>query len=310
MKMMLNYRTLAIIAFLLVCTADALARQAEGEFRETLDIDEPVVLDVATGSGSITVRAGASNRVEVVGKIKVNRKFGRSAADAEAMVRQFEQEPPVEIVDGQLRVGHIEDRNYQRNVTISYEIEVPAGTEVKSHTGSGAQELFGVNGPVEVSSGSGSLTLKDIGGAVDASTGSGRIRADGIAGDFRAHSGSGSIRLLQVAPGDVDVSTGSGSSELIGIVGTLDAHSGSGRITVEGTQNGAWRLDTGSGNIEIRLPEDAAFDLDAKTNSGAIDTQHPVTVTGRQSARRLTGQSRGGGSLLFARSGSGHIRIK
>jgi DUF4097 and DUF4098 domain-containing protein YvlB len=311
MKLLLNCKALIVLGALLLSSTNAVAQKAKGSFQQTLTIDELVQLDVATGSGTITVRTGQSGRVEVIGHIVVGRTWlRRSAEDAEALVCRFEAEPPVELAGDHLRVGHIRDGAFKHNVSMSYEIEVPVETAVKSHTGSGSQILIGVRGPVEAGTGSGTLTFTDIGGAIEARTGSGAIRAEGIAGAFEAHTGSGSVRLVQVAPGDVVVSTGSGRSELLGINGALRAHAGSGSITVEGKQNGSWNLDTGSGSIKISLPEDAAFDLDAETNSGSIYTEHPITVQGKIARRHLRGKIRGGGSLLHARSGSGSIRIE
>ena len=286
------------------------AQSARGSFEQSFSIDESILLDVSTGSGSITIRTGSAGQVEVSGNITIGiGLFNRSNEKAQELVRRLEEDPPVSLVDGRLQVGHLKDRAYERNVTISYEIVVPAGTQVKSHTGSGSQSISGVAGPVEAGSGSGRLTLADIGGAVEARTGSGAIRADGIAGAFEAHTGSGSVRLTQTAPGDVVVSTGSGSSELHGIVGALRVHAGSGRIKVDGRQEGPWNLDTGSGSVQIKLPDNAAFELDAESSSGGIVVDHPVTVQGKMSKRHLRGEVRGGGDLLRIETGSGGIRI-
>jgi len=314
MTKMLSRRSLVLLGVLLMACSNAEAAKAKGSFEQSLTIDESIQLDVATGSGDITIRDGQAGQVEVIGRIKVGRGLFRrdagDAGDAEELVRRFEAEPPVKLSNGRLRVGHIKDRAFQQNVSISYEITVPAETPVKSSTGSGSQDLSGVKGPVEVSTGSGSLTLTDIGGAVEARTGSGSIRADQIGGAFRARTGSGSVKLIQNAPGDVDVSSGSGGSELKVIGGELRVHSGSGRIKVEGNQDGPWKLDTGSGSIQIRLPESAAFEIDAESSSGDIRIDHPVTVQGRRDEDRVRGSVRGGGPLLRARTGSGDIRIR
>jgi DUF4097 and DUF4098 domain-containing protein YvlB len=144
---------------------------------------------------------------------------------------------------------------------------------------------------------------------VKADTGSGAIKAERIAGGFDADTGSGSVSLTQVAPGDVDVSTGSGSITLQGVVGALRADAGSGRVVIQGSQAGDWDIDTGSGSIKIDLPDDAAFQLDAKSNSGGITVDHPVTVQGKISKRHLRGEVRGGGDSLKLDTGSGSIKV-
>lgn len=302
---------------ILWCTALLLAlwsadvQAAKGSFHETYPVSGPFLLDVTTGSGKIEIRAGSVGEITVTGKISVGSGwFGRSKGKAEEIIEELEASPPVEIEDGLVRVGHIKERRLRRNVSISYEIVVPADTEVKSHTGSGSQSISGVSGPVDAGSGSGRLKLSDIGGPVEASAGSGSISADGVAGAFEAHTGSGGIRLTQVAPGDVDVSAGSGSIELRGVVGTLRARAGSGRIDVDGQMAGPWDLDTGSGSVHVTLPADAVFTLDAESNSGGIVVDHPVTIQGKVSRKHLKGEVRGGGEMLKIETGSGQIRVE
>ncbi len=315
MKPTPKFRILALCGLVLSGFLSSAALGATGSFQQTVSVEEGILLDVSTGSGSITISSGQSGRVEVTGHIKVSNRsflgiFKRSSEKIDEMVRAVESDPPVRLVDGTLMVGHIDDKAYEHDVSISYEIVVPADTEVKSHTGSGAQNISSVAGPVEAGAGSGKITLTDIGGAVKAKTGSGAIRANNIAGAFEARAGSGSIRLTQVAPGDVFVRTGSGSSELHGVVGALRVKAGSGRIEIDGQQEGPWNVDTGSGSVRIKLPVDAAFNLDAQTGSGGITIDHPLTVQGKISKKHIRGDVRGGGDLLTVETGSGGIRIE
>jgi len=307
------FKTIIISSLLLLGFWSTSALGASGSFEESLSVDGPILLDVSTGSGSIKITTNDSGRAEIKGQIKVGGGWlfsGRSTSEKQALVDQLESNPPISLVDGRLVVGHIKDKAYKRNVSISYEIVVPSGTEVISHTGSGSQSITGVAGPVEARTGSGKVTLTDIGGAVNARTGSGAIRANEIAGAFEAHTGSGSVRLTQIAPGDVVVTTGSGSSELHGIVGSLRVKAGSGGIEVDGQQNGNWSVDTGSGSVRITLPGDAAFKLDAQTGSGGITIDHPLTIQGKISKKHLRGDVRGGGDQLTIETGSGGILIK
>ena len=63
-------------------------------------------------------------------------------------------------------------------------------------------------------------------------------------------------------------------------------------------------------DITMRLTENAAFDLDARTGSGVVETSHPLTVTGAVSRSRLQGTVRGGGPKLNVATASGSIRIR
>ncbi|MDH3441435.1 MAG: DUF4097 domain-containing protein [Gammaproteobacteria bacterium] len=304
-------KLLTASALLLLSLLAAQAQAADGSFEERLTLGEAVVLEVDTGSGSIEVRSGPGDEASIRGDIRVDRGFLWSKrGDAEELVQQVKDNPPIKLTDGRLRVGSFDDRSIGRKVSISYEIVVPEGTEVIADAGSGSITITDIAAPVSAEAGSGSVTLENIGGSVKADTGSGSIHADGVAGDFHGSSGSGRIYLLQTAPGDVVVSTGSGSSELTGVAGSVRARAGSGGITIDGRLDGDWRIDTGSGTVRVALPEDAAFDLQAESSSGGIDIDHPLTVEGRVSNKELRGKVRGGGPLLKIDTGSGGIRIR
>ena len=328
MNSILGYKSLILFLVLALGYAAAEARAETATFERSFVVDGPLRLDVETDSGSIEVRGGRSGRAEVIGRAEPTRRFlNRSADKTEELLRRFEENPPVEFSGGRLLVGRNMDKDFKRYLVISYEVVVPAATEVKSRSDSGSQSISGVSGPVQAGADSGEVTLADIGGSVDASadsgnvkltnigesakasTDSGSIAADGIAGAFEAHADSGDVRLIQTAPGDVVVSTDSGSSNLRGVVGALSVDSDSGDVVVEGQQEGAWSLETDSGSVRVNLPDDAAFKLDARSSSSGIYVGHPITLQGRISEHRLTGDVRGGGSLLEVRTDSGDIRI-
>ncbi|MFQ5817010.1 MAG: DUF4097 domain-containing protein [Terriglobia bacterium] len=323
--------SLAVVVVGVLSTALAVAAgpfSAEGSFERTLQVTGPVDLDVTTGSGRITVRPGDAGTVQVRGTIKVRRGWFGGRRSAEEKVRTLEANPPIEQDGNVIRIGHIEDRALRRNVSISYDLVVPAETQLRSHTGSGSQSIEGIRGPVNADTGSGSLTISGIGsdvrahtgagnieldsiqGSVRADTGSGSIRGIAIAGGFWADTGSGSVRVELTAAGDVEIETGSGSVEVRGVRGAVRVSTGSGRINVAGAPAGDWKLGAGSGSITVRLPAEAAFDFYTRTGSGRIYTDHPITVQGSIGRRELRGQVRGGGFRLEVRTGSGNIRIQ
>ncbi len=312
----------AVFVLTILCLPSYAA--VEGSFQRTLKVSGSVDLDVHTGSGSITVRTGSSDTVEVTGHIRATEWFSSSARDR---VHQIEQNPPIQQSGNSIRIGHVSDWNLLRNISISYEIVVPAETRLKSETGSGSQTIDGVNGDLDVHSGSGSLkignasatvradtgsgsiTIDHVKGNVHAKTGSGSIHATDVAGGFEGNTGSGSIHLEQTAPGAVRAETGSGDMELNGVRGSLEARAGSGGIRADGDPRGGWLVHTGSGRVRLGIPNDAAFDLDARTSSGSISLQHPVTIQGRITRKEVHGKVRGGGVQVEVQTGSGDIEI-
>jgi hypothetical protein len=304
-----HHTSLGVAALLMLLSMIADAQQT-GSFQRTLTIDGPVQLDVRTGAGAITIEAGPAADVHVVGHVQVRRQLGRSASDADALIQRLQDQPPIEVSGNRVRVGHVSDRAYRRNVTISYHITVPEESSVASQTGSGKQEVSGISGPVSVRAGSGNLTLTNLAGPVEATTGSGSVQAERIGGAFKARAGSGSVSLVQTGPGDVEVTTGSGSIDLRGVDGGLQARAGSGRIKAQGVQRTDWELRTGSGSVRVSLPGGAGFELDAAAGSGRVHTDHPVTLEGTLRRNQLNGQVREGGPTLRVRTGSGNIRIE
>ena len=321
----INLGILALVACALGYSATA--RAVEGHFDRTLQVSGPVELDVQTGSGTINVRTGDNSTVHVIGTIHASNSWLGSDADAEKKVRYLEANPPIEQHGEVIKIGHIEDESLQHNISISYDVVIPAATRLRSSSGSGDQDVSGINGPVESSSGSGSLKLANIGdtvrvstgsghisvegvkGSVRASTGSGEIEATGVAGGLHASTGSGDVTLRQTAPGDVHVNTGSGTVHLEGVRGTVRASTASGNIRVEGEGEGSWRLSTASGNVSVRLPSQQGFTLHAQTVSGSIHTARELTVQGNLGGHELEGKVGGGGFLLDVSTVSGNISV-
>lgn len=325
----MRVRMRAFPALLILASAAALAAlptfgDNEGHFDRTLSVTGPVDLTVQTGSGTITVRRGDSSKVEIHGTIRAN--HWHVGGDVEARIHEIETKPPIEQNGNTIRVGHFDDR--EQNISISYELIVPAESKARAESGSGDQSVEGINGPVDASSGSGNqhvaniggearartgsgeIELNSIGGNSHATAGSGSIRAVGIAGGLTASSGSGNIKLEQTAAGDVEISTGSGDIEIRGAKGSVRATTGSGSIHAQGRPTGDWRLRSGSGDVTAELPRDAAFDVVARSSSGNIETSHEMTVEGTLSRGQLHGKVNGGGVLVDLSTTSGTINIR
>jgi hypothetical protein len=302
------------IALVVLCTsvftpvAAFASSTQQGEFERTLTVSGPVDLDVVTGSGDVTIRAGSSGSVYIRGKIYVNDRWLTGGRESD--VHSLEQNPPIRQEGNSIHVERVD----MRNISINYEITVPADATIRSRTGSGDQSIEGTHGNAEVQTGSGNVKLANIAGEVRLQTGSGDVRAHEISGAVHGSTGSGDVEIEETGQGDLELRTGSGNITARGIQGGFRGETGSGEITAEGTQSGPWEIQTGSGNVHVRLPGNAAFDADVSTNSGSINTDVPVemTVQGRveESRKAIRGKVRGGGPLLRVRTGSGDIHIE
>jgi hypothetical protein len=249
----------------------AQSTQARGEFQRTLTVNGPVDLSIRTGSGSIQVRTGAVDRVQIVGRVSAG--SWRDGMDPAERVKRVESAPPITQTGNVITLGDTNNDPIYRNVGISYEVVVPPNTRLNAQTGSGSQIIGSIHGEVRAQTGSGNIHVERTGGSLHAETGSGNIDADSVGGEVRAQTGSGSVDVTQIVRADVSVQTGSGS-------------------------------------VSLDLPEDAAYTLDAQTGSGSITTSQPMTMQGRIRRNHVTGTVRGGGNSVRVRTGSGSIAIR
>ena len=280
----------------------------QGTFQRSFQVSGPVDLDVLTRSGDVTVHNGPAGSVSISGKIYVSdRWFG---GDHRADVAEIEKNPPIQQSGNNIKIDYL---NFH-NISIDYDITVPADTTLTTRSGSGDQTIEGLNRKMTLESGSGDMRLTAITGEVRLRTGSGDVQAHDISGPIDAEAGSGDIRVTEKSSGNVRAHTGSGSIELSGVNGTAWAETGSGDVTVEGKQTGDWEVRTGSGNVNLRLPSDAAFDLDASTSSGNLEVEQPVTMTVQgnleHERKSVQGKVRGGGPAVRVHTGSGDIRVE
>ena len=69
-------------------------------------------------------------------------------------------------------------------------------------------------------------------------------------------------------------------------------------------------MHTGSGTVQLKLPSDASFDLDAHTSSGSISVEQPHTVQGSIGRKEIRGRVGSGGVPVEVETGSGDIQIE
>lgn len=292
----------------LFASTTVFASTPQGTFDRTLQVSGPVDLEVLTRSGDVTIRAGSSGSVTIHGKIFVGDHWlmGKREGDVHAI----EQNPPIRQEGNSIHIDYLTEMH---DISVDYEITVPADTTIRTKSGSGDQTIEGTHGNADVQTGSGDVKISNLTGEVHLQTGSGNVRAHEVSGALHAAAGSGDIEVGETGQGDVELRTGSGNITVRGIQGAFRGEAGSGDITAEGTQSGAWEIRTGSGNVQVRLPGNSAFDADISTSSGTIDVNSPIemTVQGRvnDTRKQIHGKVRGGGPLLSVKTGSGDIRV-
>ena len=126
----------------------------------------------------------------------------------------------------------------------------------------------------------------------------------------------------------VDIDDHNASVRVTGLSGDLKVSSHNGRVDIENhsggaditAHNGAIRLEyarfakaaeieTHNGSIDVRLPSDARFNVDARGHHLGVDSDFPVTT--REYGRdAYTGNVNGGGALLRISTHNGSVRLR
>jgi hypothetical protein len=114
------------------------AAASEGTFERTLRVTSPVIIDLSAGAGSVNVRSGNSDEVVVTGRVRVTNWLGRNDEQRE---KSITADPPIQQSGDQIRIGHPANAGLLHNVSVSYDLIVPAGTRFRSYTGSDSQRL-------------------------------------------------------------------------------------------------------------------------------------------------------------------------
>src|SRR5438094_772729 len=133
--MSMSRRTLSALLVALFATASLSAASVQGSFQRTFQVSGPVDLEVLTRSGDITVHSGPAGTVSVNEKIHVSDSWfeGNRGSD----VSDLEKNPPVRQSGNSIHIDYVN----LRNISIDYDITVPADTAVRARSGSGNVQL-------------------------------------------------------------------------------------------------------------------------------------------------------------------------
>lgn len=261
-------------------------------------------VSISNISGDIVVTAGSGDEVSVEAIKRTRGDRGR-LDDVRVQVDSLPNR--VEIRTEYPRGGH-------SNVSVDYTVTVPSGASVDLHSISGSIKVTGVRGAVRAEAISGSVSEIDTPNVELAKSVSGDVSLSGISteGTVTAGSISGTITAKGLKARGAELSSVSGDIILTDAsVSSLHAKSISGAFEYTGAllKGGDYDVNVHSGGIRFTLSSAAGFVLNADTFSGAIRTDFPVTIGGRENAddrgrrRMMMGQS------IRGRSGDGSATL-
>ena len=296
-------RLLVLAAVALLTVAAPPAAQAQrGDSLSSIDttfaFDRDGLVDLTQLSGEIVVTAWERDEVRVVAHAqhgRVDPSFSRQ--------RVF-----LRVIPEAGRGNRIGDSRY--------ELMVPEGVRVKAAATSGAVQVSGTRGEVEIGTRTGAITVTDVQGLVTLTSLAGAVTAEDIGGDLAVNTAGGTVTVRDVR-GDVRAKTVGGAIDLRDVSSrNVSAQSTGGNVTFEGSfaEGGRYELGSHAGTVRLLLPEDVSVELTVETFTGAVETDFPVTLGGgarRGAQPRTLGFTLGhGGARVQVQTFSGAVVLQ
>lgn len=319
---MRSYKTTKWVAILAVFfflmgfyAAEATAREKyEEKFEKTVSLakDGKVTLNNITGSidvktwnkGEVKIDATKISRASTLEKAKENAGLVEIQVKKEGNSLRIKTEYPDE--------RKIFARR-SLNVSVKYSLMIPAKASIKIDSVTGDVDLEKIGGALKAKIVTGDIVVKKADKGVDCETVTGRIELQNITGDAFMETVTGRIIASQIKGSiEATVITGRIVMKDVSEARVVNANTVTGAVVYDGKINsdGRYILKTHTGRIEVTLPADSGFDLEANTFSGGIESDFEIKVSGKISKKRISGAVNKGGPLVKLSTFSGSIYLK
>jgi DUF4097 and DUF4098 domain-containing protein YvlB len=259
---------------------------------ETFQTPGPVRAEVRIGAGEIRFEAAETAETTVsLRPLRDNDSTREAVEEARVELREYggRYEVLVEVRDGGRR-----GFSFGRGAEVRVELRCPEGTEIEARTGSADIEGRGRFGSVDAETGSGDVHFDEVTGDARVSAASGDIAVSKVGGEARINTASGDIQLstvagaakLNSASGDVmireagesvDVNSASGDVFVGEVASSVTVNTASGDQEIQRAGQGKVTLKSASGDLEIGIPEGSTLWVDARSRSGEVRSELPVS---------------------------------
>jgi hypothetical protein len=304
---------LAVLFALVMISSPLLAGQKEKyeeKFEKTVDLarDGKVIIDNVSGSIEIVTWDRAQVQIDAD---KVSRAATMKKAQEDADLVKITVSKENSTV--RIKTEYPEKNNKNLSVSVSYRLRIPAQAAVNAKTVSGTVRCENIGGYLMAETTSGKVVALGARSGANCSSKSGNVEVEDITGDVDLHTVSGSV-IADSVRGSVEADTVSGNVLLTNITGAdkVEGNTTSGRVVYEGdiASSGYYFLKAHSGRVELTVQSGAAFDVNARTFSGSINSEFEITTKGKIDRKSLSGTINGGGAEVELRAFSGNIYLK
>ena len=319
MKRFKMTKTALLTASLLLVFAFSVAtvgakEKYEEKFEKTVALTKEGKVDINNISGDIEVRTWGEDQVKIQAlKISQASSLSKARENADKVKIEIMEEGNVLRIETKYPGSGKFWGGESVNVSVDYWLWIPEKASLEANNISGNVDAEGPGGSVDLSAISGDVHLRRASKGGDCSTISGDLEVTGVSGDIFLKSVSGDITATQIK-GSIQAETVSGNIEMndVSEANVVRVKALSGEIDYRGRINreGTYSLKSHSGGIGMALPSDSAFDFEAETFSGSIESDFEIKVAGRISAKEMRGVVNGGGASVKVSSFSGDIKLK
>ena len=304
----------------------------EEQTNKTFQVASGGTLVVDVDFGSIEVNTNPTDAVA----INVWRKVSRGSAEKEQ--KFFSDNPVVFVQDGNSITVRSRSKvnekshwfsSFKNRSEAKYTIEVPAKFsarlntsgggitasnltgEVKADTSGGGLRFAQLHGPLTGDTSGGGIDVTDCDGPIKIQTSGGGIEVSGGSGSLDGETSGGAI-TVKTFKGPVSMHTSGGGITMENIAGKIKGETSGGSIfaVLLSPLPGDVSLFTSGGGVTVKVPADAAFNLDGETSAGGIRCDLPVTMQGKAHSNRIEGPVNGGGPVVKLGSSGGGIQVQ
>lgn len=222
----------------------------------------------------------------------------------------------------------------KKYVDVSLDATVPNHTDLELRTSDGFIKVSNTTGYLNGKTSDGSITIDRTEGQASLKTSDGSITCTKIkSDDLRLKTSDGSIRISDSSAKTCDAHTSDGNIKCINLQSDsimlktsdgsitcdqipavkLNCRTSDGHINVKYTKTAPKIIDasltTSDGSINFTGPPDMSAIIDATTSDGSINTELPITITGKFS-KSIKGTIGKGEGKLYLKTSDGSITIR
>jgi len=308
-------KTLTVLALAAVLAAPLLARDRyEEKFERTEALARDGRVFLSNISGTIEVRGWNKDEVKI-DAVKYSQARSEAKAKenaAEVTIEVFREGSTLRIETRYPKRSHFwGDDNL--NVSVDYKLWIPEKAALEIKSVSGDVNTDAVGGALKIDSVSGEVVARGAAAGAAIKVVSGDIDVADVTGDAFLKTVSGDVHVTKVR-GSIEAETISGELELMDVADarSVIAKTLSGNCVLSGkiVPQGRYTLKSHSGDVRLTIPADSAFEFEAETFSGDIDTDFEIQVSGKVSPREIRGTVKGGGAFIRLATFSGSIELR